>query len=298
MCNGVWSGPKDQRPILCVHGWQDNGNSFKTLIPHLPENYSYLAIDLPGHGLSSHIYKGLFYRIMEYISVLRRIQHFYNWPKISLIGHSYGSAMSFLFSSLFPKDVDFFIAIDLLKPTSWNSSKDFKNASKDIEKMLKNDVLSNTKSPVYDRTELIERYVKGSHKSLTRKSAEILLERGSREVDEGLYRYTRDVKLKTLLKPYFSQNELLNLSKRIECSVLFIKAEQSPFFESKENVESVMEVLQKNAKLFEYHVLPGTHHLHINTPEIVAPVINSFLIKSGINIESFKLLQNDVVEND
>ena len=28
---------------------------------------------------------------------------------------------------------------------------------------------------------------------------------------------------------------------------------------------------------YEYHVVDGTHHLHLNNPESVAPLINKFL---------------------
>jgi len=37
------------RPIVCIHGWQDNAGTFDRLIPLLPREFSYLAIDLPGN---------------------------------------------------------------------------------------------------------------------------------------------------------------------------------------------------------------------------------------------------------
>lgn len=45
---GKWWGSKKNRPILMLHGWQDNAGSFDTLIPLLPPQFSYLAIDWPG----------------------------------------------------------------------------------------------------------------------------------------------------------------------------------------------------------------------------------------------------------
>lgn len=55
---GKWYGPENVRPILMLHGWQDNAGTFNTLIPLLPQNHSYLALDLPGHGLSSRLPAG------------------------------------------------------------------------------------------------------------------------------------------------------------------------------------------------------------------------------------------------
>lgn len=64
--------------------------SFDTLVPLLPSKYSYLAIDLPGHGFSSHLPKGCFYHIADYIAILDGIRSKFKWEKLSLLGHSMG----------------------------------------------------------------------------------------------------------------------------------------------------------------------------------------------------------------
>lgn len=53
----LW-GSGQQRPILALHGWQDNAATWDTLIPLLPKDISILSIDFPGHGLSSWYPKG------------------------------------------------------------------------------------------------------------------------------------------------------------------------------------------------------------------------------------------------
>jgi pimeloyl-ACP methyl ester carboxylesterase len=62
---GKWWGPKDIRPIVALHGWQDNCGTFDTLAPLLPKNVSLLAIDLPGHGLSSRVPDGMAYHFLD-----------------------------------------------------------------------------------------------------------------------------------------------------------------------------------------------------------------------------------------
>ena len=47
-------GPKDAPPVLLCHGWLDNCYSFVPLLTKLPMNRRYIALDLPGHGHSSH----------------------------------------------------------------------------------------------------------------------------------------------------------------------------------------------------------------------------------------------------
>ncbi|KAK6618480.1 hypothetical protein RUM43_013673 [Polyplax serrata] len=276
--SGKWWGSKNQRPILCLHGWLDNANSFDTLIPLLPPEYSYLAVDLPGHGYSSHFPRGLFYRINDVVAVIRRIQQYYNWPKISLLSHSFGASISFLYASYFPKEVDFFVGLDMLKPLSWNPEKHFKQSSQKINQMIKYDLLNPEASPAYDKAQFLERNVKNSNGSLTLESAEILFSRATKDVG-GLYTLRRDIKVKTFLYPVLTQKQHMELAGMISCNVLFLKADKSPFYDVQSNVEDVIYLIKKNGKLVEYHILPGTHHFHLNTPEVPAPVISSFIKK-------------------
>lgn len=69
---GKWWGPTDQRPIVMLHGWQDNCGTFDRLVPLLPDNLSFLAVDFPGHGLSSHLPKGMFYHGIDSAIFIKR----------------------------------------------------------------------------------------------------------------------------------------------------------------------------------------------------------------------------------
>lgn len=81
---GKWWGPWDQQPIVAIHGWQDNAATFDRLIELLPSNVAVLAIDLPGHGLSSHLPTGLHYYIFwDGLIALRRVIKYYKWNKVS-----------------------------------------------------------------------------------------------------------------------------------------------------------------------------------------------------------------------
>ena len=48
--------------VLCLHGWLDNANSFRPLLPLMPE-LNAVAIDLPGHGRSGHLNQAVPYTI-------------------------------------------------------------------------------------------------------------------------------------------------------------------------------------------------------------------------------------------
>lgn len=74
----------DQQPIVALHGWQDNAGTFEHLIPLLPADIAILCVDLPSHGLSSHLHEGQYYcAYWEPLFALRRIQKYYKWNKVS-----------------------------------------------------------------------------------------------------------------------------------------------------------------------------------------------------------------------
>lgn len=54
----LW-GNEHERPILALHGWQDNAGTWDPLAPLLCNKRPILAIDFPGHGLSSWIPEGI-----------------------------------------------------------------------------------------------------------------------------------------------------------------------------------------------------------------------------------------------
>ncbi|MEE6517181.1 hypothetical protein FKM82_027230, partial [Ascaphus truei] len=65
-------GPQEGRPVLCLHGWLDNANTFDRLIPLLPQACHYVALDFSGHGMSSHRPPGVRYEHLDYVTDVHR----------------------------------------------------------------------------------------------------------------------------------------------------------------------------------------------------------------------------------
>ncbi|KAG7281619.1 hypothetical protein CRUP_019131 [Coryphaenoides rupestris] len=88
----VW-GPDQGRPVLCLHGWADNCGSFDTLLPLLPQ-----AMDLSGHGQSSHRPPGVSYYFPSYVADVHRV----------IKGGNIGG----MFTSLYPEMVEALVLLD------------------------------------------------------------------------------------------------------------------------------------------------------------------------------------------
>lgn len=104
-----WNPGPDKKPVLCVHGWKDNAATFDTLLPLLVKEvpqYQFVAIDLPGHGLSTHFPPGMLYLMPDIWLLYRRVLKHFNWEKISIVAHSMGAQFSFMFAGTHPNTVD------------------------------------------------------------------------------------------------------------------------------------------------------------------------------------------------
>jgi pimeloyl-ACP methyl ester carboxylesterase len=82
---GKWWGDRNVQPVLGLHGWQDNANTFDTLVPLLNVP-SFLAIDMMGHGLSSWYPAVGAHHFMDAVIFIRRIVNYFKWTKLSIIG--------------------------------------------------------------------------------------------------------------------------------------------------------------------------------------------------------------------
>ncbi|TDG52655.1 hypothetical protein AWZ03_000888 [Drosophila navojoa] len=279
---GKWYGPKHVRPILGMHGWQDNAGTFDTLAPLLPPHLSFLSIDAPGHGHSSWLPPGVSYHSIDYVQLVLRIMEEYNWKKVSIMAHSMSSLNGFVFASLFPDKLDMLIGLDILKPLIRSPKYIVNMLSERLSDSLKLErrLRSNSEPPAYEWDQLVERLHHGTDKSVDLEACKYLLQRNSKPSSHEPHKYyfSRDNRLKTSLFYTLSNEMVLEMASRITAPHLFIKALQAPYYEDKKYYDAALEVLRQNPN-FEYHEVEGTHHVHLNEPEKVAPIINSFISK-------------------
>ena len=70
---------------------------------------------------------------------------------------------------------------------------------------------------------------------------------------------------------------VLAYAARIKCAYLNIRAIPGMKLDHPEYYEKVLDQIKLGAKKFEYHKVEGTHHVHLNNPERIAPIINNFI---------------------
>jgi len=223
---------------------------------------------------------GMAYHAIDNMYILNFLCKEYNWDKISLMGHSMGSIVSFMFASVFPNKVDLMIQIDALKPQVRNPTSVAASFEDTMMNFMIADQRNQEKSepPAYTYDELVERVNSGTFGSVTIESTHYLLKRNVRRSEKfpGKFYFTRDSRLKYSYGNNISQPVSVELAKRLKMPHLFLKAQQSPFRERREYFDEMIGILREN-KDFQYHTIDSTHHMHLTEPEKVAPIIAEFI---------------------
>lgn len=215
--------------------------------------------------------------------LIRRIVKHFGWQNLRLLGHSLGGALSFMYAATFPDDVDRFISIDIAGPTVRDHRKSAANMGESIDRLLKYETLPITKMPCYGYEEMIDIVVDAYAGSVDVEGAKILMRRGmgSAPKEAGInngYHFVRDLRLKASGMAMFSLEQVLCYAERIKCDVLNIRAMPGMVFENAEVYPKVLEHTRKNAKSLRYEEVPGTHHIHLNSPERIYKFVDEFLL--------------------
>lgn len=74
-----------------------------------------------------------------------------------------------------------------------------------------------------------------------------------------------------------SMDLILAYASKIKCSYLNIRAVPGIVFDNPGHYQKVLDKIRVSAKRFEYREVAGSHHVHLNEPEKVAPIIEEFL---------------------
>ena len=106
--------------VVFIHGWLDNSASFSSVISNLEAlspNSHLVAIDLFGHGFSSHK-SGSYYPFHDYIDDLHQLVTKLSPNRLVLVGHSLGALIASCYSAAFPEKVSGLIQIEGHGPLS------------------------------------------------------------------------------------------------------------------------------------------------------------------------------------
>ncbi len=259
-------GNPQGEPMLALHGWLDNGASFLPLARHLPE-YRMVALDFPGHGHSNHRPLGAGYLFVDYIADVAYAIQSLDWPPFHLVGHSLGANVALAVSAVFPKWIKTLVLLDGVGPTSGRAEDTVSRLRRSIGSQIDKAVEPDRTYPDWET--LIDARCRAS--PISRQGAELLVRRNAHE-ESGRVRVHSDRRLRIPSPMYLTEAAVLELVGSIRAPTLAILAEQGSVITH----ECTHQRIASNAGITKI-TLPGTHHLHMDTPRPVADAMRSFL---------------------
>ncbi|MCX5510282.1 MULTISPECIES: alpha/beta hydrolase [Pseudomonas] len=255
-------GPADGLPVIALHGWLDNANSFARLAPQL-KGLRIVALDLAGHGYSEHRPVGAGYALADYAHDVLRVAEQLGWERFGLLGHSLGAIISVQLAGALPERVSHLALIDGVIPPTLSEQDAAERLGLALQAQLR---LESKRKSVYPTLEEgVEARMKGMV-AVSREAAELLAQRGLMPVPGG-YSWRSDSRLTLPSPTRLNQDQAMAFVKRIACPACLVVAADGMLARHTELLEQLP---------FEQVTLPGGHHLHLNDAEGAALVADCF----------------------
>jgi pimeloyl-ACP methyl ester carboxylesterase len=263
---GIGYGDPTKPMILALHGWLDNAASFQPIAEYLTDYYI-LALDITGHGLSSHRSDGAHYHLIDFAYDLYELVDSQGWQAFILMGHSMGGIISTIYASCFPEHVSKLISIESFGPMTKDTQ------SSPVQ--LRDSILSRLKAQQSEakHPSSIERTVEARAKvgDIKLESARLLITRNIREENKQLL-FNTDRRLRTFSSLRMTESQAEAFMGNIQCPMLVITGDHG--------YESMRTILQNRLDWVENLTVAeceGYHHLHMDNPQPVAEKIVGFL---------------------
>ena len=255
----IW-GAADAPPLLALHGWLDNAGSFAFLAPKLAERFRFIALELPGHGHSSHLPAGISYHFVDYVSAAINAADALGLERYALLGHSLGAGIASLVAAATPQRIEHLFLIEGLGPLGDDNShtlqrfRDAYAAPAASGKSLR--VFTSVEQAINART-----VASGLRADLARP----IVERGLAALDGG-YRWRSDPRLTRPSAARLAETQIHALIAGIEApAALLLSNPVTPYLPS-----AMMEARAQRVPRIITSYMDGGHHLHLEHPNDVA----------------------------
>lgn len=253
-------------PVISVHGWLDNANTWRPMVENL-DGFSWVALDMPGHGRSGHVREGETYHFVDYAPVVLDAADHFGWEKFHLVGHSMGGSIVMLVAAAFPERVLSVTMVDSFGPVT---------SPETVVETLRNSILSRRgrrgkKLRPVESMEILADKMRAGNPFLNENAVQNLLERMVEKRDDG-YVFTYDMGVRDLSPMRFSVEQVGDFLAAIQAPTMVIRAAQGAVLRYGKRQE-----LFERCPQVELVDVEGNHHVHLNEPDKIRPIIAGFI---------------------
>ncbi|KAI5643963.1 alpha/beta hydrolase fold domain-containing protein [Phthorimaea operculella] len=282
-----WGNPKGS-PVLLVHGRQDSAATFVPLLQLLPGDLHYVALDLPGHGLSDPFPKGTALTRMHFVTPVELVVQHLKWKSFTYLSHSMGGEIGLFYNAARPHRIKKFIHLDVGVALQTVMPKPWVKFFEVYDNYYNNYENFNANEKRYTRARALEAVMKA--RGVSAELAELLLSRNLRpapaeyvvavdeaDIVEEQFTLSWDKRLKNLANLNITYEHLLHLFTTNAPPTLFIAASDSVSSYGSQSGGKFIQDMAKRIPIFRYVEVAGSHDVHLTHPERIADDVVDFL---------------------
>ena len=268
-----WGEPAEE-PLILIHGFLDHARSWEPFVAALEKKSAeprwIIAPDCRGHGDSGWVGAGGYYHFPDYLLDLESLVECLDVPRVSLMGHSMGGTISFLYTGTFPEKVRKLILVEGIGPLPMA----FCDAPPRMERWLSEvKALPRRKTAEYVTLESAAQQLRRKNPRLKPELALDLARSGMKRTEDGKWVWKFDPLHRTTAPQPFYSGQALEFFRRISCPALLVHGK-----ESRQTPRSdLQQRLQALARRSTAEVGGAGHMVHHDNPEGLAEIVIEFL---------------------
>lgn len=271
-------GPEGAPLIFMLHGWMDVSASFQFVVDGLARDWRVVAPDWRGFGRSAG--QGDAYWFPDYLGDLDAIlRHYSPDEPVRLVGHSMGGNVASLYAGVRPGRVASVVALDAFGLADIRPEQ----APGRYEKWLSELSAAVGFRPYPDFDALASRLQSDNPRLLSERAAFLARELG-RETPAGEVVMAADPAHRRVNPVLYRRQEALACWRRVTAEVLWLEPEDARLRRRLGVDDGEHERGMACFRHFRREVVADAgHNLHHDQPEVVARIIETFLLSEGVS---------------
>lgn len=253
---GLEWGDAGDRPVLALHGWQDNAASFARLAPQLAGCHV-VALDLSGQGRSSFRSADATYQIWDDVPQLVGVLDALGWDRCVLLGHSRGGIISTLMAAALPGRVSRLVLLDAIVPQAVSETA----FPRQLRAFLGDrEAASRSVARRYPSRE--QAIAARARRGLAEEGARALAERGLSGSDEAGWEWRIDPRLRGASAVKMSDGQIRAVLGAVQAPALLLQATGGMM-----HGQPIAELAMGHMAGLRVEDVAGGHHFHLE-PEV------------------------------
>jgi pimeloyl-ACP methyl ester carboxylesterase len=261
-------GRRSDPTLILIHGFLDHGWTWESFVNALGGGFHIVALDCRGHGDSAWLRQG-YYHFPDYVHDLYFLIRHLKKVVVTLVGHSMGGTICFLYAGSFPENTQKLILIEGTGPPG----SSFDDAPTRLVRWI-HDLEIRQSKPLTDLNSLDEAATRLLQKNprISKAAALRLAEKATRLLPNGRRVWKFDPMHRTTSPQPFYTGQAVAFFRRILCPTLLVRGKESSFFVSdgKERHEAFRLPTQ-------VEIEDAGHMVHVDNPKRLAEVVRLFV---------------------